>query len=116
MSKKCSHCGETNPDKFYGHKRHVCAACHNRYTIAKGQEKKRMAVEYLGGKCSTCGYEKCLEALDFHHTDFKTKDTQFSQKRGWAWERLRKELDKCVLLCRNCHAEHHAKHGYYNEV
>ena len=104
---KCS-CGETDPKNFYGRKLRVCKVCHNMYTIHKGQENKKKGVIFLGGKCQQCGYKKCVQALDFHHTDPKKKDINFTSFRGWSWKRLEKELQTCMLLCRNCHAELHA--------
>ena len=73
------------------------------------KEQKRKSVEYKGGKCCLCGYDKCQEALHFHHLDPTQKD--FSPgKTGetYVWEELKKELDKCVCLCANCHSEVHA--------
>lgn len=58
----------------------------------------------FGAKCILCGYDRCLRAIDFHHIDPKTKSfTISSNNHTWA-ERL-EEAKKCVLLCRNCHAE-----------
>jgi len=56
-----------------------------------------------------CGYRKFVGALDFHHIDEKTKQFDLSS-RGLtrAWSRIQIELDKCVLLCANCHREIHA--------
>lgn len=69
---------------------------------------KRKAVEYKGGKCVICGYNKCLEALQFHHLDPKEKD--FGLSAGGhtrKWETVKKELDKCICVCGNCHVEIH---------
>lgn len=70
---------------------------------------KEMAVEYKGGKCMCCGYDKYQGALEFHHLDPNEKDFNFSQK-GYcrSWEKVKIELDKCVLVCANCHREIHA--------
>ena len=69
-----------------------------------------MAIEYKGGKCEQCGYDRCIEALEFHHTDPTKKDFNISSK-GYtrSWKRVQEELDKCVTLCANCHREVHAK-------
>ena len=49
-----------------------------------------------------------MDALQFHHLDPNEKDFAISKAGTWAWHRLVKELDKCVLLCGNCHSEVHA--------
>jgi len=69
---------------------------------------KKLAIEYKGGKCEKCGYDKYVGALEFHHTD-GGKDFGIAAK-GYtrSWERVKKELDKCILVCSNCHREIHA--------
>ena len=101
-------CGETDPSKFYGNKKTVCGKCHNQYTLKKGQEKRKYAIEQLGGKCCCCGYDKYFGAIDIHHKDPLTKDEKFTQLRGWSKERIEKEIENCVALCKVCHAEVHA--------
>ena len=79
--------------------------------VRKRREKIRvMAVAYKGGKCERCGYDRCTEALDFHHNDPTKKDFGVSSK-GYtrSWKRVQEELDKCVMLCANCHRETHAE-------
>jgi len=65
-------------------------------------------VEYKGGKCERCSYNKCMDALEFHHKDKKQKDFSISGK-SWSYEKLKKEVDKCMLVCSNCHKEIHAE-------
>lgn len=56
-----------------------------------------------------CGYDKCREALDFHHLDPTQKIFGLSVKGlTRSWEKIRNEIDKCILLCANCHREIHA--------
>lgn len=77
--------------------------------VTKRRKKLReMALEYGGGKCIVCGYDRCRRAMVFHHLDPAKKDFGLSV-RGLtrSWEKMRAELDKCVLLCANCHAEVH---------
>ena len=70
---------------------------------------KENSVNFLGGKCSLCGYAKCVEALHFHHKNPRQKEFGLAQNGlTRSWERVRKELEKCVLICANCHAEIHA--------
>lgn len=54
-----------------------------------------------------CGYSKCIEALEFHHLDPTEKEFEISDRRSW--EALTAELDKCILLCANCHREYHSE-------
>ena len=69
------------------------------------QRTKEKAVNYLGGKCKICGYSKCIRALSFHHLDKSTKEFAISANCNKAWDKVQTELDKCVLLCANCHME-----------
>ena len=75
--------------------------------IEKKAEQKHKAVEYKGGCCEKCGYDKYIGALDFHHLDPKEKDFSISNKLGCSWNKIKKELDKCILVCSNCHREIH---------
>lgn len=81
--------------------------------LKKAVDKRRkqirqMSLDYKGGKCQICGYNKCIRALDFHHRDPEKKDFGLSAK-GYtrSWDSVKTELDKCVLLCSNCHREVH---------
>jgi predicted HNH restriction endonuclease len=69
-----------------------------------------MAIAAKGTKCEVCGYDRCMEALEFHHLSKSDKNFGLSEK-GYSrsWKRVEKELKKCVLLCANCHLEIHAK-------
>jgi len=70
---------------------------------------KAMVIEYKGGKCIICGYEKCVWALDLHHVDGSKKEFGLSV-RGLtrSWDKVQREVNKCVLVCANCHREIHA--------
>lgn len=102
----CS-CGENNPSNFYGNRKSTCKKCFNKSVIKAGNDNKKYGVKYLGGECVNCGYCKSMRALEFHHIDPTLKDPNFKSLRGWSKIRLRKELDKCILLCSNCHSETH---------
>ena len=67
---------------------------------------KERAIAYLGGACRICGYDKWPAAFDFHHLDPMGKDFTISEAMT-SWERIKPELDKCELLCANCHREVH---------
>ena len=110
-SRKCSNCGETDEAKFYGRKRFLCSKCHNVDVIRHGKDIRLKAIQHLGGACSKCGYQRYCGALDIHHVDASRKDTNFRNMRGWSWPRVLLEIERCVLLCKNCHAE---LHGDFN--
>jgi hypothetical protein len=97
----CEVCGrQYDYKKSSGHTRKKCNSC-----MANGSRdlRRERAVEYLGGRCSRCGYDTCKEALDFHHT--RDKKFSISGNETRAWKELVVGLDKCALLCANCHRE-----------
>ena len=78
--------------------------------VQKRRKKiRQMAIAYKGGKCAICGYDRCIETLEFHHPNSSGKDFGISSK-GYtrSWNKVQEELDKCVLVCANCHREIHA--------
>ena len=108
----CRFCGETNKNKMIkkgdGRKHYtVCKKCHSDYTMERFRDNKRKAIEYKGGQCIRCGYNKCDAALDFHHRDSLQKDINFIMIKKRKFEDMIKELDKCDMLCSNCHREEH---------
>ena len=107
-----------DPPRFRG----VCLDCVNKSNIIsrsknrdvynkKAREKrnarKQRAILYKGGKCAACGGVFHTAAFDFHHLDPKEKDIDPGLLMGASDETLFKELDKCILLCSNCHRELH---------
>jgi len=70
------------------------------------KRKKIELVKYKGGYCEKCGYDKSFEVLQFHHINPSEKDFTISGK-SYSLERLKKEVDKCILVCANCHIEIH---------
>lgn len=100
-------CGETDPSKFYGKKMNICSKCHSEYNRMRAQENRRKLLDYFGGKCLNCGYDNYSSALATHHLDPDVKDEHFRGCYGWAWERLKKEIQSCIMLCKNCHSAIH---------
>jgi hypothetical protein len=78
----------------------------SKQVIAWRQRKKYELIVYKGGKCFRCGYDKTwfFEAFVFHHVDGKTFQIGGSTK---GIDELKREVDKCELLCVRCHAEVH---------
>jgi len=71
---------------------------------------KKMAVEYLGGKCKMCGivHDNCA-IYDIHHLNPEVKEGNPSHKLRLSINTMFDELDKCILLCSNCHRIIHTK-------
>lgn len=88
--------------------RYRCKKCAVIAVQKKRERLKINAIEYKGGKCIKCGYNKSNRALTFHHLDPNEKDFGISHK-GYtrSWEKIKNELDKCILVCANCHMEIH---------
>lgn len=76
------------------------------------RRQKEKLVEYKGGKCEKCGYNKSIQALQFHHLNPEEKDFNISGK-SYSFKRIKKEVDKCMLVCSNCHIEIHEKERLY---
>lgn len=91
--------------KYSDRRQYLIKAVHKRR-----KRIREKAIEYKGGKCEKCGYDRCMEALEFHHYDPSKKDFSISN-RGYtrSWETVKQELDKCNILCANCHRELHAR-------
>ena len=94
----CIICGETNPKNFYGNQKQCCKRCRGLEDLKKQQEKRKYAVDLLGGKCSNCGYSKYIGALDIHHIDPTTKYDKAFNYRSWSYEKITEEC-KNVFFC-----------------
>lgn len=105
-------------EKLGCHRSMVTYHCNEEYRLRhvdkhrnRLEKIKQEAVKYKGGKCSQCGYDKCLDALDFHHIDPLQKDWSIRSslmRKSLHLEKLKPELDKCLLVCCRCHREIHA--------
>jgi len=85
-------------------------------SVKKRQEKNRQYIQNykLNRGCGVCGYNTCAAALDFHHSDCrKVGEKKFTIAHmvngNWSLEKIEKEIEKCVILCANCHRELHDK-------
>ena len=113
-TRECPCCKNNLPlDAFYARRGKdgssvYCKECTSDQSLKRQRALKEQAIQYKGGKCSVCDYSKYQGALEFHHLDPSEKDFTISQVRHTSFEKIKKELDKCVLLCANCHREVHA--------
>tara|TARA_X000001036_G_C20484670_1_gene727202 strand:- start:448 stop:831 length:384 start_codon:yes stop_codon:yes gene_type:complete len=112
--KFCHYCKTRKPTSEFYQRRgkeggsSYCKPCTNAETSQRSIAFKEKCVEYKGGKCELCGYNKYIGALEFHHKDPTKKDLQISKVRGRSFnDKIKKELDKCQILCCNCHREMH---------
>lgn len=116
--KRCSACKEEKDfSQFHKHPQtssglgSQCKACDAAGRRAKARQKKEKLVQAMGGCCQKCGYDKCLQAFDFHHTS-DYKEIEVSQLMKRSFKVAMQEAEKCILLCANCHRELHAEeHG-----
>ncbi len=92
----------------------LCQACTDYQTLRKAkkrEEQKRRAVEYLGGQCIDCGLRTdIVDVYDFHHVHPEEKSATINRMmtKTLSWASIQEELDKCELLCANCHRIRHA--------
>jgi hypothetical protein len=86
--------------------RYRCKKCSVDAVHKRRHKLKDKAIEYKGSKCEKCGYNKSKRALSFHHLDPNEKEFAVSSANK-SWEKVKSELDKCMLLCMNCHMELH---------
>ena len=119
-TKICSKCKqELTVDKFYercdrpGKYQSLCKKCLYQYQSERWINKKIKAVKKYGGQCIKCGYNKNYAALQFHHRNPEEKEFSWKKARMLTQSKIDIELEKCDLLCANCHAELHYPHlGY----
>jgi len=94
--------------------KYCCRKCKNANLVGypsikkKRHSRKLILIEYKGGKCEICQYSKNRACLHFHHKDPSEKEFNISNKTDRrSIENLKREVDKCLLLCANCHSELH---------
>lgn len=137
MTKVCGHCKVEKSLSEFGKDKYTKSglACYCKTCMQKHNHKNRQVhresyimickeharatkqkyVDYKGGKCSVCGYSKCLGALEFHHINPKEKDAEIGKRGVKQGKQVHvsalKELDKCICVCANCHREIHYFNG-----
>ena len=118
MRKKCKLCGKEFDTIPHGEKRIYCFECSPQgssqsITLLR-RKAKAIGIERLGGCCKKCGNSK-LYLLDFHHRNPEEKDGELSDfSKGYNLDKFFNELNKCDLLCANCHREFHYLHTLNN--
>lgn len=117
-SKRCYVCKAVKSlDDFYAAssrydgKQSKCKACDNEHATQRIRERKKQIDAYLGQPvCSHCGFtHTSFDPFDLHHVDPTTKEYAISKMWGYSWAKIKAEIDKCILLCKNCHAIEHER-------
>ena len=94
----------TSKEKPYG----FCSKCNIERVNKFKNRRKQYCIDYKGGKCFDCGESFPNAIYDFHHLDPNTKSFNVSNKAHCvSLEILKQELDKCDMLCVNCHRIRH---------
>lgn len=85
-------------------KKNVCGGCQ---TKIRRYRNKTEAVRIKGGKCEKCGWVGPIAGYDFHHYT-GVKNFSIGNVANKSWASIKKEIEKCNLLCRNCHSIEHS--------
>lgn len=103
--------------KLEGRGYYRCMLCRQSRVSEWRRRTKQLLVEEAGGRCGLCGYDRCVAALHFHHVDPTLKEFALS-RNGVTRSRAeaRREAEKCLLLCANCHAEVEAGYAVLPEA
>lgn len=113
--KTCNRCNvQKNLNEFYTDSsksgyRYICKTCDKKRIKNIQLQFKLQCLDYKGGRfCTQCGYNEYVGALDFHHLDPSQKDFSIGMgKRKFDWDKTKNELDKCIVVCSNCHRKIH---------
>lgn len=133
--KKCPACGEAKNYEEFTARGYTCKPCHNLRSKASYQKNKAPYIkrarlfrkttikrlkayinELKSFGCSLCN-EKRYWCIDFHHKDRLDKDYGISELVGFgSINKVIKELDRCILVCKNCHSDIHYRERVYTSV
>ena len=86
-------------------------ALHPQRQVQRNQQtrarNRKFIRDYKQGKaCGRCGFDNPL-AFHFHHTGEKTVGIARTINLGWSLQRIQSEIDKCEIICANCHMIEH---------
>ena len=104
LQKECRNCQKERFKTYYENNDEVKTRIRNRHKDS--QKRNKDYVNSLRLSCSQCN-ESHPGVLDFHHNTEKDLEISVAIFRGWSIKRLQSEIDKCTILCANCHRKHH---------
>lgn len=105
----CSICGRSYEYDSRNKKGHTKIKCNSCLVNERRFLQRKKLVELKKAGCSICGYKKNTAAIHFHHVDESAKEFEISGNHCRSKEAMDKEINKCILICANCHAEMHNK-------
>lgn len=126
---KCNKCHKEKPEEEFPFKNKalnkrssICKECQWEYKLAhyysnkeahyeRNKKTEQRISQYIDNykrthPCSICG-ESAIECLDFHHLRDKEVEVAKLRRKG-SLKKVIEEIDKCVVLCANCHRKVHA--------
>lgn len=129
--KKCITCNEEKSLNDFplskGKPREKCKICLKEYMSNHYKENKKVYIDYSKQKqkenrewfknykstleCSICG-ENHPAVIDFHHNDPSTKERNVTDMMKFSMDKIKKEINKCTILCSNCHRKLHWNEKY----
>ena len=91
----------------------TCKECYSVRNRNKRVKRAKTLHEMFDKSCRDCGISHDNPSFfDFHHIDKSTKHREVKQILNGSWDKIMTEVDKCVMLCPNCHRERHLKEGW----
>ena len=125
--KVCLICKESKPVEEFSTRKNrntalssYCKNCQAKDTYKRYEDIKSQLISLKGGKCALCYQTYPVAVYSFHHTGKEHKDFNLADRRHSSLTTVLKELEKCILVCRNCHAEIHEymkkQEGYQNKI
>ena len=93
-----------------------CRKCRTTYSGTRRRNVKEQAIKYKGGKCIDCGLIDSPCVYDFHHLNPNLKEIALGSMGGMSFNKIKSELDKCVLLCANCHRKRHSNSDFWINI
>lgn len=110
VDKLCNKCNKEKDIRDFYQKKSgkpisECKSCNIDRITKVRQDIKTTLVKEFGGKCSICGYNRCIQALQFHHKNPSNKSFGIGNGNIKSLSKIKEEAQKCILVCSNCHVE-----------
>lgn len=93
-----------------------CKQCFSIFCCKRWNAKKIAVCKFLGDKCSKCNLSFPYQVYNFHHRDPSSKEFDWSKLRLRSTADIMTEIDKCDLVCANCHIIEHSTSPAWDET